>query len=167
MARLLLVVLVFPAVPVLLAMPVLPVVPVLLAAPVSVDACEPQPAPIAPISVTIARAASGLSFLVVIAPSLGRGWGRRTWPGNLDPWPRGAARSARARWRRSGRARTRRRARRATPPHRRARCRWRPPRREERCRGWPPIGRLPLQSRTSTRPLGAGAPDRPRNASRC
>src|SRR3954470_13648542 len=100
MARLLLVVLVFPAVPVLLAMPVLPVlpvVPVLLAAPVSVDACEPQPAPIAPISVTIARAGSGLSFLGVMAPSLGRGWGRRTWPGSLDPWLRGAARSARAR----------------------------------------------------------------------
>src|SRR5215211_2070714 len=137
-------------------MPVLLAVPVLLAAPVSDDPCEPQPALITPTSATIAKAASGRSFLV-IAPSLGRGWGRRTCPGSLDLWPRGAARSATVRWRRSGRARTRRRDRTAIPRRRRARCRRRPPRREEKCWGWPPSGRLRLLSRTSRRPLGAGA----------
>ena len=75
--------------------------------------------------------------------------------------PRGAARSARARCRRSGTARTRRRARTATPRHRRARCRPRRPRRERTCRGWPPIAWPRLPSRTSRSPHGGAAPGMP------
>ena len=86
--------------------------------------------------------------------------------GSRDRWPPGAVRSARARCRRSGTARTRRRARTATPWHRRARCRPRPPTREQTCWGWPPIGRLPLLSRTSRPPHGVVAPGTPGNASR-
>ena len=87
--------------------------------------------------------------------------------GQSQRWRPGAVRSAMARCRRPGRARTRRRVRTATPRLRRARCRPRLPTREQTCRGWPPIGRLPLLSRTSRPPHGGVAPGTPGNASRC
>ena len=102
-----------------------------------------------------------------MAASLDRGSGRRTWEGSRDRWPPGAVRSAMARCRRPGRARTRRRVRTATPRLRRARCRPRLPTREQTCRGWPPSGPLPLLSRTSRPPHRGGAPGRPGSASRC
>ena len=88
----------------------------------------------------MARAASGRtgfcsSMRALTAASLDRASGRRTWEGSRERWLRGAVRSARARCRRSGTARTRRRARTATPRHRRARCRPRPPTREQTCSG--------------------------------
>ena len=114
------------------------------------------------------RALTGPSSSAVsAAASLDRASGRRTWQGSRDRWPPGAVRSARARCRRSGTARTRRRARRAMPRHLRARCRQRPPTREQTSRGWPPIGWLPLWSRTSRSPHGGVAPGTPGNASRC
>ena len=105
--------------------------------------------------------------VLVTAASSDRASGRRTWQGNRDRRLRGAVRSARARCRRSGTARTRRRARTATPWHRSARCRPRPPTREQTCSGWPPSGQLPPLSRTSRPPAGAVAPGTPGNASRC
>src|SRR5436189_2710180 len=105
MTRSLLAVLVPAVLPVLPTAPMV-VTPVVLAAPVSEPPLEPQPTPIAAIT---KRAASGHRFLF-IAPSLGRGLGRRTSPGSPDRWLPGAARSARARWHRSGKSRSRRRA---------------------------------------------------------
>jgi hypothetical protein len=68
---------VFLAAPVLVTAPVLLAVPELLAVPVSEDAFEPQPTLITPIRATMARAASGLSLLLMSSPftaaSLGRG----------------------------------------------------------------------------------------------
>ena len=100
---------------------------------------------------TMARAASGRELCLesLLHPRIVRRVGVHGGAAVIDR-PRGAARSARARCRRSGTARTRRRARTATPRHRRARCRPRPPTRGRTCRGWPPSGRLPLPSRTST-----------------
>ena len=121
----------------------------------------------APIRATMARAASGRS----VCSSLLHPWIVRRvgvhGQGSRDRRLRGAVRSARARCRRSGTARTRRRARTATPWHRRARCRPRPPTREQTCWGWPPSGRLPLLSRTSRPPRGGVAPGTPGNASHC
>src|SRR5438874_5747612 len=93
-----------------------PLLPVL----VLEDALEPQPAAIRPIRPARPRATSGRSFLGMFAPSviaasLDRAWDLRTWQGSRDRRRRGVARSARARCRRSGTARTRRRARTATP----------------------------------------------------
>jgi hypothetical protein len=52
----------------LLAVPVLLAVPALLAAPVSEGAFEPHPALITLISATIAKAASGRTVLLMVAP---------------------------------------------------------------------------------------------------
>ena len=107
----------------------------------SADAFE-QPAPI---RATMARAASGrvvYSCVSLLHPWIVRRVGVHGRAAVIDRL-RGAVRSARARCRRSGTARTRRRARTATPWHRRARCRPRPPTRERTCWGWPPSGRLP------------------------
>src|SRR6266545_3988658 len=173
---------------VLLALRVLLAVPELLAVPVPVlpFSAEPFEQP-APISATVARAASGRRVLLMVAPwcvgigltpvlcrsalitaaSLDRALGRRTWQCSRDRRRPGATRSARARCRRSGTGHTWRRARTATRRHRRARCRPRPPTREQTCWGWPPSGQLPLLSRTSGPPHGRVAPGRPGSASRC
>src|SRR5512132_2191751 len=142
------------------------VVAVLLAVPGSEGAFEPQPALIRLIRATMARAAGGRSSLL-IAASLDRVLGRRTWQGSRDRTPPGAARNARARCRRSGTARTRRRVRTATRRHGRARCRPRLRTRGQTSWEWPPIGWLALPSRTLRSRHGAVAPGTPGNASRC
>src|SRR4051812_25469750 len=95
---------------VLRGLPALLAVAVLLAVPPSEAAFEPQPALTRPIRPANARATNGRGLLVmpaahvarrpsslVIAASLDRAWGRRTWEGNRSRWPPGAARSARVR----------------------------------------------------------------------
>ena len=166
---------VLPPVPELLAVPVLPAVP----APVLPFSAEPlrtaradqrdrgkrRPAAIAFYSCFLSELLCRTCWSL-LHPWIVRRVGVHR-QGSRDRRPPGAARSARARCRRSGTARTRRRARTATPRHRRARCRPRPPTREQTCWGWPPIGRLPLLSRTSRPPHGVVVPGTPGNASHC
>src|SRR5919199_3677558 len=133
---------------VLVVLPALLAVSVLPAVALCEAAFEPQPALNRPIRAASPRAINGRGFLLILVTdaSLDRAWGRRTWRGSPHRRPLVAARSARARWRRSGTGRTRRRARTATRPHGRARCRPRPPSRARTGLAWPPIGRLPLLS---------------------
>jgi hypothetical protein len=101
----------------------------------------------------------------VTAASSDRAWGRHTCEGNDDRSPGGAARSARVRSCRSGKARTWSRVRRATRWLRRARYRPLPPIREQTWLGWRPTGRLPLRIRTWRPPHEVADSDTPGNAS--